>query len=93
MHAESSQLANCSLTGQKGKNGSVNGNFVQQQDWDLAVEHYHEPHLKSLQYDMNIHEPLRDPTVITSARKLTRVPHAHYCYSSALQMVTSTITD
>ena len=45
----------------------MNGKFVQQQDWELAVENYHEPLLKSLQYDMNIHEPLSDPTVSSTS--------------------------
>jgi len=31
----------------------VNGKFVQRQGCELGVEHYHEPHLKSLQYDMH----------------------------------------
>ena len=35
------------------KNGSANGKFVQRRDYELAVERYHEPHLKSLQYDMH----------------------------------------
>ena len=35
------------------KKGSVNGKFIQRQGCELAAEHYDEPHLKSLQYDIH----------------------------------------
>ena len=55
---------------------------------ELATEHYHEPHLKSLQYDIhcyNIREPLSYPAVSIADREPTRGPRVHYCYSTALQ--------
>ena len=37
----------------RAKNGSVNGKFIQRRGCELAAEHYDEPHLKSLQYDIH----------------------------------------
>jgi len=62
------------------RNGSVNGTFVQRRVCELAVERYHEPLLKSLQYDMhrywpyNIREPLSGPAVSITGEEPTRSP-------------------
>ena len=37
----------------QGSNGSVNGEFVERRNYELAVARYHKPYLKSLQYDMH----------------------------------------
>ena len=37
----------------QGKNGSVNGKFIQRRGPELAAERYDDPHLKSLQYDIH----------------------------------------
>ena len=79
------------MTSCRAKNEYVNGKFIQQRGSELAAEHYHEPHLKSLQYDIhryypyNIREPLSYPAVSIAAREPTRGPRVHYCYSAALQ--------
>ena len=31
---------------------AMNGKFIQQRGCELAAEYFHEPHLKSLQYDI-----------------------------------------
>ena len=41
------------ITLRRAKNGSVNGKFIQRRGCELAAEHYHEPQLKSLQYDIH----------------------------------------
>ena len=41
------------MTSRRAKNGSVNGKFIQQRGCELAAERYGEPHLKSLQYDID----------------------------------------
>ena len=55
------------------------------------MSQFHEPHLKSLQYDIhhykpyNIREPLSDQAVSIAGREPTRGIRVHYCYSTALQ--------